>query len=274
MEKEFTDPAPYYYTGSGQFYSPQLVRSLSETGQTSSSGNNGGPSGSAIAGPSGSSGSGFNPASVSNIETSAENVGGGAAAGALAGLYIGTEAGPIGALAGAVIGATIGAVASFFEEIFGGGSDSAQIPRQLLHGSHPLYRDIVGVPVGLITDEASAPVLAKCDLVQSPPSGTLALATALEAAGEADALGGGPENPAADLIATSILVYAGATACYEEYQSYAKGGKQNLRESGEEGLEDDEISRRAHDPSLPPQERKKYQRLEKVKKLRNKQKRK
>ncbi len=49
MEKEFTDPAPYYYSGSGQFYSPQLVRSLSETGQTSSSGNNSGPSGNAIA---------------------------------------------------------------------------------------------------------------------------------------------------------------------------------------------------------------------------------
>jgi hypothetical protein len=38
MEKEFTDPAPYYYNGNGQFYSPLLVRSLSETSQTSSSG--------------------------------------------------------------------------------------------------------------------------------------------------------------------------------------------------------------------------------------------
>ena len=38
MEKEFTDPAPYYYNGNGQFYSPQMVRSLSETSQTSSSG--------------------------------------------------------------------------------------------------------------------------------------------------------------------------------------------------------------------------------------------
>jgi len=37
VEQEFFD-APYYYTGSGQFYSPQLVRSLSETNQTSSSG--------------------------------------------------------------------------------------------------------------------------------------------------------------------------------------------------------------------------------------------
>ncbi len=54
MEKEFTDPAPYYYSGSGQFYSPQLVRSLSETGQTSSSGTGGGPSGNAIGAPSGS----------------------------------------------------------------------------------------------------------------------------------------------------------------------------------------------------------------------------
>ena len=28
MEKEFTDPGMYYYTGDGQFYSPQFVRSL------------------------------------------------------------------------------------------------------------------------------------------------------------------------------------------------------------------------------------------------------
>jgi hypothetical protein len=160
MEKEFTDPAPYYYSGSGQFYSPQLVRSLSETGQTSSSGNNGGPSGSAIAGPSGSSGSGFNPVSASNIETSAENEGGGAAAGALAGLYIGTSAGvsegPVGALVGAVVGATIGAIASFFEEIFGGGGSSPQIPRQLRHGRHPLYPVMLGVQDGLIPTMDSA----------------------------------------------------------------------------------------------------------------------
>ena len=29
MEKDFTDPTPYYYSGGGQFYSPRLVRSLS-----------------------------------------------------------------------------------------------------------------------------------------------------------------------------------------------------------------------------------------------------
>ena len=38
MEKEFTDPGTYYYTGDGQFYSPQFVRSLSEAGQTSTKG--------------------------------------------------------------------------------------------------------------------------------------------------------------------------------------------------------------------------------------------
>ncbi len=42
-EKEPDDPGPYYYSGSGQFYSPQLVRSLSETSQTSSSGTGGPP---------------------------------------------------------------------------------------------------------------------------------------------------------------------------------------------------------------------------------------
>ena len=33
IEQELTDPQPYYYSGSGQFYSPQLVRSLSEAGR-------------------------------------------------------------------------------------------------------------------------------------------------------------------------------------------------------------------------------------------------
>jgi hypothetical protein len=44
MEKEFTDPGPYYYSGSGQFYSPQMVRSPSEAGQTGTQGSGGGTS--------------------------------------------------------------------------------------------------------------------------------------------------------------------------------------------------------------------------------------
>ena len=42
MEKEISDPGPYYYSGGGQFYSAQIVRSLPETGQTSSQGAGGG----------------------------------------------------------------------------------------------------------------------------------------------------------------------------------------------------------------------------------------
>src|SRR5579864_4682193 len=80
MEKEFTDPGTYYYTGDGQFYSPQFVRSLSEAGQTSSSGAGGGPSGNAIAG---SSGGGFSPNFSQSPQESGEalGVGAGAAAG-------------------------------------------------------------------------------------------------------------------------------------------------------------------------------------------------
>jgi hypothetical protein len=277
MEKEFTDPAPYYYSGGGQFYSPQLVRSLSETGQTSSSGPGGGPSGSAIAGPSGGGGGGFSI--TGQLQNGGESIGVGLGAqvaesiGEDVASYLGAEligsyAGPVG-----IAAATIYDLVSLFEDLFGGGGSSPETPRQLLHGRHPLYPVMLGVSDGLIPDEAPAPVLAKCDLVQPPSSSTLALGTALEAAGAADALGGGPEDPAADLIAASIVVYAGATACYEAYQSYAKGGKQNLRDTGLAGLSDDEISRLARDPSLPPQERRRYQREEKVRKMRNKRKR-
>jgi hypothetical protein len=107
MEEEFNDPAPYYYSGSGQFYSPQLVRSLSETGQTSSSGTGGG---------------GGNSDASTNVPVL-----------------------PI-----------IGIAefwASFFDWLFGG-SSAPPTPRQLRHGRHPLYPDILGVSDGLT--EASA----------------------------------------------------------------------------------------------------------------------
>jgi len=157
VEQEFID-APYYYTGSGQFYSPQLVRSLSEVGQTSSSGPGGGPSGTALTLPSGSS-DGLSPQSVLNDSQQALQVGndiyqsfnvlrpflGKEASDALAGY----------ALPLAIIGGGIDFLVNFFEDIFGGGS-SPEIPRQLLHGRHPLYPDLVGAPDGLIPDEASA----------------------------------------------------------------------------------------------------------------------
>ena len=33
LEKEPTEPGPYYYSGGGQYYNPQIMRSPSETSQ-------------------------------------------------------------------------------------------------------------------------------------------------------------------------------------------------------------------------------------------------
>jgi hypothetical protein len=167
MEKEFNDPAPYYYSGGGQFYSPLLVRSLSETSQTSSSGT-GGPSPTQLPYGPGSQGNGsfgqwylaqldphfgqFDPAALPDIT-------------------VGTSEGasyviPVGAIAEA-----IEELVSFFEWLFGG-SGAPPTPRQLLHGRHPLYGAILGIQLGLLPDESSAgaPDVPKpCPPVPGPP---------------------------------------------------------------------------------------------------------
>jgi hypothetical protein len=165
MEKEFTDPSTYYYSGGEQFYSPQLSRSLSEVGETSSS-QGACPSGNAIGAHSGSSGFGISfPSSVgAEPETSSEGQTGGtiititgaAAVGAIIGAVVGAAVGnPLaGAVLGAVVGAIAGDIANFlFGDLFGGGSPP--IPRQLRHQRHPLYPAILGLPAGLIPDEMS-----------------------------------------------------------------------------------------------------------------------
>jgi hypothetical protein len=163
MEKEFTDPALYYYAGSGQFYSPQMVRSLSEAGEISSS-QGACPSGNAIGAPSDSSGSGLNfPSSgFAQPENSSEGqtgrttitVTGAAGAGATIGAIIGAAVGaPLaGSVIGAAVGAIVGDIASVFDDLFGGGG-APPTPRQLLHGRHPLYWKILAVPV---VDETSS----------------------------------------------------------------------------------------------------------------------
>ena len=52
-----------------------------------------------------------------------------------------------------------------------------------------------------------------------------------------------------------------------------KGGKQNLGDSRLELLSDQEISKRARDPSLSSRERRRYQKEEKFRGIRNKRKR-
>ena len=136
----------------------------------------------------------------------------------------------------------------------------------------------MGIQDGLVPTEGSTEgsLLVHQDDVGPSSTGTAtgtgALVGAVEAAGVAEIAGGGPEDPVADVVAGTIIV-GGAVATYEAYQAYAKGGKQNLSDTGLAPLSDGEITRRAHDPSLSPQERRRYQREEKVRRLRNKRKR-
>jgi hypothetical protein len=145
LEKEFTDPGPLYYSGGGQFYSSQLVRSMSEVGQTSSSGP-GGPSGHAIAGPSGGG------------QQSYWSWVGQQDADLLKSLFypdigVRTEGTSFLIPVGPIVQG-IESFISFFDWLLGG-SDTPPTPRQLLHNRHPLYPDILGVPDGLIPTEAS-----------------------------------------------------------------------------------------------------------------------
>ncbi len=150
MEQELSDPAPYYYTGGGQFYSTQLVRSLSETSQTSSQGTGGGPSGGAIAAPSGGGNGSFGSWLAGDEENNLENY---FSFGNL-GVSVGdSESGfivPVGAIA-EIVEQWI----SFFDWLFGGGGPPPT-PRKLLHQRHPLYPVILGVSYSLIPDEVSA----------------------------------------------------------------------------------------------------------------------
>ena len=153
MEKEYTDPGTYYYSGGGQFYSPQLVRSLSETSATSTQGGGGAPPSQLAYGP-GSEGNGsFGHWLAHEEEVQAtggfyDGGGGDSADSADAGDSVDVD-----------VDVPIVAIfewwASFFEWLFGG-SSAPPTPRKLLHARHPLYPDIIGVPDGLIPDEAPA----------------------------------------------------------------------------------------------------------------------
>jgi len=59
----------------------------------------------------------------------------------------------------------------------------------------------------------------------------------------------------------------------EDLLIYSKGGRQNQGDSGLEGLPDSEIQRRARDATLTPSERRRYQKEEKARGLRNVRKR-
>ena len=149
MEKEFTDPGTYYYSGGGQFYSPQLVRSLSETTATSSSGTGGPPPRQVPYGP-GSHGNGSFGHWLANQELGSLGVGIGSGASGFGNSD--PSGGNIDVLP--IIGIAE-FWASFFDWLFGG-SGAPPTPRQLLHGRHPLYDWILQIVAGLLPDEKSA----------------------------------------------------------------------------------------------------------------------
>ena len=118
MEKEYTDPGTYYYSGGGQFYSPQLVRSLSETSATSTSGTGGGPAGNSIGTQ--SVGGGPDVGRNAAIGTAA-----GAPFGGLAVLSIiwGSDALTAGlATPAAIVGTIVDGLVQLFLDLFGGSS--------------------------------------------------------------------------------------------------------------------------------------------------------
>jgi hypothetical protein len=153
MGQEGADEFPHhYYTGNGQFYNTQMVRSLSEVGQTGTSGPGGGPAGNAIAPPSGGGDGSFGHWYVNNVLDPSST---GNQLGNLPDIGFSSEAGsfviPLGTIA-----QIIEEWVSFFEWLFGGGGTPV-IPRQLLHNRHPLYDAILGVPHSVIVDMKSTP---------------------------------------------------------------------------------------------------------------------
>jgi RHS repeat-associated protein len=61
----------------------------------------------------------------------------------------------------------------------------------------------------------------------------------------------------------------GTDACWLPWVHCAKGGKQNVRDSGLKNISDEEVSELAHDKSLPSSQRKRYQKEEKARGLRH-----
>jgi hypothetical protein len=56
----------------------------------------------------------------------------------------------------AIVASILDGLVQLFLDIFDGGSSSPPTPRQLLHGRHPSYAAILGIPLGLLPDQGSA----------------------------------------------------------------------------------------------------------------------
>ncbi|HYB89543.1 MAG TPA: hypothetical protein VEC38_00720, partial [Candidatus Binataceae bacterium] len=250
-EHEITDPASLYYDGSGNFYDPQIQRELAQLDATGLSQPNLGSVG-GTAGANGGSGSArrgtgsvSGPRAANSAYRSAQEGDEGEGEGGCDGCYS-----PSGGDLLIQILDWLGQLLNdIFGDLFSGGS-SPPVLRQLLHQRHPLYVQILGIQPGLVPTEASTGggLLAKDDSSQTVSTPLLVLGQALELGASVEVAGGGPEDPVADVVAASIIVTGAVVATYEAYQAYAKGGKQNISDSGLAGLSDEEVMTRARSP--------------------------
>ncbi|MFZ1886960.1 MAG: hypothetical protein WAU33_02935 [Candidatus Binataceae bacterium] len=224
MEHEITDPANLYFNPSSNVYNPQIQNALSQVGAQGLGGSSGAnPDGPGISRPSGQSG-GLTWQSYRNDLSQSQQV---AAGTFVAGSFITLGEVPV-AVPLAGIAYAVDFLVNFFEDLFSGPS-SPEVPRQLMHKRHPLYGEILGVQGGLVLTEGpnAGSLLIRQDEVEPSSPGAVSsspsvFSGAIAAAGAEELIGGGPEDPLADLVAVGTLLGLG---CYAAANAYDSSGK-------------------------------------------------
>jgi hypothetical protein len=145
-EHELTDPASLYYEGSGNYYDPLIMRELAQVDATGlGQPNLGGSSGGGSKGTGGASRRGTGEASGPAHAEFQIHIGGSNSESTNIDSTTLTTIVEYVALAAATFG-----LYELFDDLFGGGGSSLEIPRQMIHGRHPLYPVILGITDGEI----------------------------------------------------------------------------------------------------------------------------
>jgi hypothetical protein len=145
-EHELTDSASLYYEGSGNYYDPLIMRELAQVDATGlGQPNLGGSSGGGSKGTGGASRRGTGEASGPAHAEFQIHIGGSNSESTNIDSTTLTTIVEYVALAAATFG-----LYELFDDLFGGGGSSLEIPRQMIHGRHPLYPVILGITDGEI----------------------------------------------------------------------------------------------------------------------------
>jgi hypothetical protein len=152
-EHELTDPASLYYEGSGNYYDPLIMRELAQVDATGlGQPNLGGSSGGGSKGTGGASRRGTGEASGPAHAEFQIHIGGSNSESTNIDSTTLTTIVEYVALAAATFG-----LYELFDDLFGGGGSSLEIPRQMIHGRHPLYDQILQIrPSETPTESSSA----------------------------------------------------------------------------------------------------------------------